>query len=598
MLLALVGMAEFGRIFAIYTGLFNAAREGTRYGMVQPLDPTGIVATAEDKIFLVDPSDVTTTVTFDGGPGTAPKSLSYVTVGDRVNVRVYYDVEPMVPFLQPLMQNLYVESVASRTIASMGGGTYTPATVVPTPTFEPTPTLVYTPVPTLTVSVTPGVTPTPNIPIDITEPLRAGDTAVSGTAQPGQVLTLRDIQNPEVSHSVTVDPDGRFTFRLDAGLVAGHVIVVQGYGRTDWAIVQGVPTPTPTLLPTETPTPVPTPGNLDIRIEPRCAMAGTLDVVVNGYNWPNNNVYIFHIFGASEILVGQIAKQDFDIDFQATVTIDASNEGTHAIQASYKSGGTLVFGDSETLEVPCPATPTPTPTPPPSYPNLVVERFELVNSEPISTHLPITFTVSVRNIGETAANNLFWVDLYIDPSQELSPTNPLLEESTDWTAVSALEADAAITLTLYHPEGFTEVGDHAAYAMADTWNQILESDELDNLSSVLTVPVSVEGNPPGEEPTPTPAPVENGQVSGSTWLYINGDVVLQGRVNVYCYDGAQLIAETLSDQEGSFLLTDVPPGTYAIIGEAVINDVLYTDIAMDVVVESGQTTNYVTLILH
>jgi hypothetical protein len=31
LLLVLVGLAEFARIFAIYTNLFNAAREGTRY---------------------------------------------------------------------------------------------------------------------------------------------------------------------------------------------------------------------------------------------------------------------------------------------------------------------------------------------------------------------------------------------------------------------------------------------------------------------------------------------------------------------------------------------------------------------------------------
>ena len=74
LLLILVGLSEFARIFAIYSNLFNAAREGTRYGMVNAEDTSGILSATQSKISLLDPAVVTTTVTYDSGPGTPPKS--------------------------------------------------------------------------------------------------------------------------------------------------------------------------------------------------------------------------------------------------------------------------------------------------------------------------------------------------------------------------------------------------------------------------------------------------------------------------------------------------------------------------------------------
>jgi hypothetical protein len=155
-----------------------------------------------------------------------------------------------------------------------------------------------------------------------------------------------------------------------------------------------------------------------------------------------------------------------------------------------------------------------------------------------------------------------------------------------------------MTLTLNLPDGLDVTGVHTSYVMADTWDQVAEDNELDNVGGPLTFTVSLEQAPPTPTPTPTPAPLEDGAISGSTWLYLNGDIVPQGRVNVYCYSGSVLVAETISDQDGNYLLQDVPPGTYTVIGESVINDVLYTDIAVNVVVNSGATTPYVTLFLH
>ncbi len=91
------------------------------------------------------------------------------------------------------------------------------------------------------------------MPIVIHKPLLAGQTVVTGTAQPGRTLILRDIQTGFWMETV-VGADGRFMFQLPTPLVAGHTIVVQGYGTQDVAVVLGgTPTPTPTPTPSGPP---------------------------------------------------------------------------------------------------------------------------------------------------------------------------------------------------------------------------------------------------------------------------------------------------------------------------------------------------------
>jgi hypothetical protein len=312
---------------------------------------------------------------------------------------------------------------------------------------------------------------------------------------------------------------------------------------------------------------------------------------VNGYQWTSLQGEKLQIYWESTKLLDQVPLAT-DGSFSEVISVSPPANGTYMVKAQW-SKSTGVFA-TDTFVVACPSGPAPTPTP--SYPNLVVESVAMVNEAPISTRDPLTFTVAVKNVGETAANNLFWVDLYVDPANPVSPTQPLIEESADWAAVSSLEAGASMTLTLHHPGDFETTGEHVAYALVDTWNQVAESSELDNVSEPLYFTLSLTGTAP--TPTPTPVVMEDGQIGGSTWLYVYGDVVPQGRVNVYCYDGDALISQALSDQNGDYLLENVPPGTYTVIGEATINGTLYTDIVADVIVYDGQITPYVTLILH
>lgn len=121
LLLLMLGIIEFGYVFAAYSGLFNAAREGTRYGVVQPRDMSGIVSSTKEKVFLVDPNAVNITVRYDNGPGTEWfTDTAQAQIGDRVLVRLTYDLPTITPVIQPIASTLHVETRAARTISTLG----------------------------------------------------------------------------------------------------------------------------------------------------------------------------------------------------------------------------------------------------------------------------------------------------------------------------------------------------------------------------------------------------------------------------------------------------------------------------------------------
>ncbi|MCK4316567.1 MAG: thrombospondin type 3 repeat-containing protein, partial [Anaerolineae bacterium] len=128
LLLLMLGIIEFGYVFAAYSGLFNAAREGTRYGVVQPSDVSGIVSRTKGKIFLVDPNAVDITVRYCCRPRDADlddpskwfTDTAQVQIGDRVLVRLTYDLPTITPAIQPIVPTLHVETRAARTISTLG----------------------------------------------------------------------------------------------------------------------------------------------------------------------------------------------------------------------------------------------------------------------------------------------------------------------------------------------------------------------------------------------------------------------------------------------------------------------------------------------
>jgi len=120
LLLLVLGIVEFGYVFTVYSGLFNAAREGARYGIVHPTDVAGIDRHAREKVIIIDPGAVAITIMYDHGPGTAVfTDTAQLQIGDRVLVHVQHDLPTITPLIQPIVATLPIESGAARTITSL-----------------------------------------------------------------------------------------------------------------------------------------------------------------------------------------------------------------------------------------------------------------------------------------------------------------------------------------------------------------------------------------------------------------------------------------------------------------------------------------------
>jgi Flp pilus assembly protein TadG len=57
----LMGIFDMGRVVYSYSVLFNAAREGARYGVIHPTDTAGIKAQVDKMAVGLDPSALTVT---------------------------------------------------------------------------------------------------------------------------------------------------------------------------------------------------------------------------------------------------------------------------------------------------------------------------------------------------------------------------------------------------------------------------------------------------------------------------------------------------------------------------------------------------------
>ena len=603
--------------------------------------------------------------------------------GDRIAVEVDYNLEILTPFLSSIRRSVRLAGRAEMINEGFGltgqsHGGVLPPTLPPIPTLGPTATPTDTPTPTgtptetPTPTYTPTFTPTP-LPLAISEPVLAGSSVVTGTGQPGQTITLRDINDASVTATTVIRTDGTFTFNLSQGLVAGHTIVVQGYGRQDTALVQGVtPTPTLTATPTLTPTPfVPAYERYVNAGPPSCG-----SVTYDGHTWEADRNYTAGSWGSTggstsssspsrpfqdlqgnnlptagqtlfrcrrygtdfsytfdnvpagtyEIVLGfadswrNPGQRYFDVLIEGNRLLD--NFDISATFGRYRAGyqhftvnvadGQLNIrflgnqGSSENyalvqaIGITQEAPPTPTPVPTLAPPDLVITNFSAEPTGVISVTDPITFTVVVANNGQLSAGNLFWVDLY-DTWDTITPTLDTLRGSVSfqWRGVSYLGAGQSITLTIPHDSGFSEAGYHQIYAWADSYEQIIESNEANNVSGPISVPVSSEGVVPVPTPTNTPTPPTSGSISGVTLIWDGSYLVPIGRATVTLMQGSTIVAETTSNAEnGTYRFDGVAPGTYTVLGEAVIDGLLYYDAVPGVVVVVGVETTDVDLILR
>ncbi len=89
-LLVVLGIFDLGRVIYTLSALHNAAREGARYGAVNPCDETGIENIAQHyAVGLGEGIDVTIAYLYPGG-GEFP---------DQIQVTVFFDFHPVTPLI-------------------------------------------------------------------------------------------------------------------------------------------------------------------------------------------------------------------------------------------------------------------------------------------------------------------------------------------------------------------------------------------------------------------------------------------------------------------------------------------------------------------
>jgi Flp pilus assembly protein TadG len=591
LLLILIGTIEFARIFFIYISITNAAREGARYGMVNPKDLNGILNEVGEKMELVDPTTVAVSVEYDSGPGTA-KVANYTNAsGGRVIVTMHYIVRPLTPIMDPFMPDgMKIRTENRRTIqsdrntvstlAAPAPPTVAPATATPegtlaaatsTPLATETLPAIATSTdvpPTEEASPTPSPTPLP--PVIIDDPVLAAETSVAGTAAAGRAVTLRVVQTG-LQRTVTVADDGTFVFDGLPELVEGHTILVQGYGSQDLAVVKnnGTPTATPTSTPTVTPTPDRSGTHVKLAAS-ECITPGLQDIDVAGGLWPTNaGIKKVKIYWNGKLMETMNFNQNMSDWTETLKDVDVTYPGPHKLSAEGVDNQGNVKQEMVDVSVPLCYV----------LPDLVVQNIEVTDAEPLGTYERLHITADIYNAAWTDVTSLFWVDLYADPD----PDTPLENQaSVDYVAVNVLGGTSSITFTMYVPDGFATTGFHTLVAVADTWDQIQESDEDNNVSAPITVTISE------ENPTPTPTPEVTVGPSSTVFGQVFLDGIAQNYVNVYVYgsDG-RLWASGRTNDDGIYNLSGLAIGQYSVVAELRRSDGTFMDVQPLDVTEAG-----------
>ncbi len=136
LLVIVLGIINFGHVFAVHASLVNAAREAARYGMVNPTDAAGICNRVVETAFLTSPELNTITVSYGNSEDDLDiegiellcddEDLENGIVAnqlrgggddpgrDRVSVRVVHDLSALVPLFR---DSFDIDVGARRTIA-------------------------------------------------------------------------------------------------------------------------------------------------------------------------------------------------------------------------------------------------------------------------------------------------------------------------------------------------------------------------------------------------------------------------------------------------------------------------------------------------
>lgn len=401
------------------------------------------------------------------------------------------------------------------------------------------------------------------------------DPVTSPTSELSQTLVVRLGRGEWVRASgpagtVTVnapDLDGlfRITVPLAANttndiLVEGKVELVGTPGETcvygDYILSRTVSIVQESPTATFTPTPTSIPIEPYIVAVPDCGPGPNIFFLVQGYNWPVNES-ITLTWNDNPMIVMQ-ADQHSD-NFSFGWTFEGMTSGLYKVSAI---SGTSGITASDYYTIPCGASITPTVTQTPEPADLVIGQPILISTPPIITYQPLAFEVPITNTGEVDINTLFFVDLLFDPTP--------VHHSDVYAAVSGLDGNSSMTLTITSTIGLANyTGPHHITGMVDSLDKITETNEGNNLSPVLEIPLSI----PGNTPTNTPVPNGAGSISGIV-RRINVNFIPVERASITVIDETTgiSIASTYSDENGYYELNNLPDDTTYTIQACIMID--------------------------
>ena len=185
----------------------------------------------------------------------------------------------------------------------------------------------------------------------------------------------------------------------------------------------------------------------------------------------------------------------------------------------------------------------------------------------------------ISNTGGVNINNLFFVDLYIDPTTTITPGTIAITitESVGYVAIIGLAENTSQVITITTQSGFMNSPEtHLVYGMVDSTEEINEYVENNNIST----PQAVDFVTPANTPYPTPTFDGSGTNTISGIIRINlGSFVPHERTTVRLINGSSVIVnQTFSDENGFYEFLNVPDGIYTIVSCATVDNVEYTGV--------------------
>src|SRR5690606_21562049 len=153
--------------------------------------------------------------------------------------------------------------------------------------------------------------------------------------------------------------------------------------------------------PTSTPSPTPsaTPGTPFITVFPTCGSGPTVNMTIEGNNWPTN-IPIALFWATSGQPGGELITSiaaPHPAFFTFSWSLPNTPSGNYVVRAI--AGSTV---KEASFTVPCPGAPTVTTTPAtptPEPPDLIIGRPELLSTPPIVEYQPLEFRVVISNTG-------------------------------------------------------------------------------------------------------------------------------------------------------------------------------------------------------